>query len=46
MNQENKEFYGIYADKLDEVCDFLFHEIQAMLDSISTDSAPKMSFLY
>ena len=38
MNSENKEFYGIYAVRLDEVCDFLFTEVKAILDSLGTDS--------
>lgn len=38
MNTENKEFYGIYADRLDEVCAFLFTEVKAILDSLGTDS--------
>ena len=38
MNQKNRAFYGVYADKLDELCAFMMDEIKSMLDSISTDS--------
>lgn len=38
MNQENREFYGIYADRLDELCEFMLSEVQLMLDGVSTDS--------
>lgn len=38
MNQENREFYGIYADRLDELCEFMLSEVQSMLDGVSTDS--------
>ena len=37
MKQEDRAFYGIYAQRLEEVEALLKSEIQAMLDSISTD---------
>ena len=38
MKQEDLQFYGEYAPKLEEIEKLLMREIQAMLDSISTDS--------
>ena len=38
MKQEDLAFYGIYAQRLDEIHDMLLSEIQAILDGISTDS--------
>ena len=38
MKQEDVQFYGKFAPKLEEIRDMLLREIQAMLDSISTDS--------
>lgn len=38
MKQEDLQFYGEYAPKLEGIEKLLMHEIQAMLDSISTDS--------
>ena len=38
MKQEDLIFYGEYAPKLEEIKALLLSEIQAMLDSISTDS--------
>lgn len=38
MNQENRAFYGVYADRLQELCDLMMKEVKSMLDSISTDS--------
>ena len=38
MNQENRAFYGVYADRLQELCDLVMKEVKSMLDSISTDS--------
>lgn len=37
MKQEDLEFYGEFAPKLTEIENILMREIQAMLDSISTD---------
>ena len=38
MKQEDLRFYGEFAPKLEEIEQLLMREIQAMLDSISTDS--------
>jgi ppGpp synthetase/RelA/SpoT-type nucleotidyltranferase len=38
MNQESRKFYGIYADRLDELSGFMVNEVQSILDSVSTDS--------
>ncbi len=38
MRQEDLAFYGAFAPKLQEIHDLMLHEIQAILDSISTDS--------
>ena len=38
MKPQDKEFYGEYAPKLEEIQKLLIDEIQSMLDSISTDS--------
>ena len=38
MKQEDLAFYGEFAPKLEEIENLLMREIQAMLDSISTDS--------
>ncbi len=38
MKQEDLAFYGAFAPKLQEIHDLMLHEIQAILDSISTDS--------
>lgn len=38
MKQEDLAFYGVYAPKLQEIHDMMLREIQAILDSISTDS--------
>lgn len=38
MTQEDLAFYGEFAPKLQEIENLLMREIQAMLDSISTDS--------
>ncbi len=38
MNQESRNFYGIYADRLDELSGFMVNEVQSILDSVSTDS--------
>ncbi len=38
MKQEDLLFYGEYAPKLEEIKALLLGEIQAMLDSLSTDS--------
>lgn len=38
MKHEDVRFYGDFAPKLEEIKDLLMREIQAMLDSISTDS--------
>lgn len=38
MKTKDIEYYGVYAPRLAEIHDFLLSEIQAMLDSISTDS--------
>ena len=38
MKQEDLQFYGEFAPKLEEIQTILMNEIQAMLDSISTDS--------
>ena len=38
MKQEDLRFYGEYAPKLEETENLLMREIQAMLDSISTDA--------
>lgn len=38
MKQEDKAFYGLYAAKLEEIHQLMLREIQAILDSISTDS--------
>ncbi len=37
MKQEDKIFYGKYADKLEEIRVLMMTEIQTILDSISTD---------
>ena len=34
MDKPDIEYYGIYADKLVEVSDYLYHEITAMLDKL------------
>lgn len=38
MKREDLQFYGEFAPKLEEIQTILMREIQAMLDSISTDS--------
>lgn len=38
MNQNDKLFYGEFAPRLEEISDLMMSEIQAILDSISTDS--------
>lgn len=38
MKNTDREFYGIYSDKLTELKDIILGEIQGILDSISTDS--------
>ena len=38
MKEADRLFYGEYADRLEEVRNFLQNEVQGMLDSISTDS--------
>ena len=38
MKKQDLLFYGIYADRLEEIKTLLLKEIQAILDSISTDS--------
>lgn len=38
MKAKDKEFYGVFAERLVEVQEFLLAEVQAILDSISTDS--------
>ena len=38
MKQKDIQFYGEFAPKLEEIQTVLMREIQAMLDSISTDS--------
>ena len=38
MKPQDKEFYGEYTPKLEEIQKLLIDEIQSMLDSISTDS--------
>lgn len=38
MKQEDLQFYGEFAPKLEEIENLLMREIRAMLDSISTDS--------
>ena len=37
MTSQDKQFYGIYADKLIQIAAMLEEEINKMLDSISTD---------
>lgn len=38
MKPEDRQFYGVYADRLEQIHDSMLREIQAILDSISTDS--------
>lgn len=38
MKQEDLQFYGVFAPKLEEIENILMREIQVMLDGISTDS--------
>ena len=38
MNQNDKLFYGEFAPRLEVISDLMMSEIQAILDSISTDS--------
>ena len=38
MNQNDKLFYGEFAPRLEKISDLMMSEIQAILDSISTDS--------
>ena len=38
MKPQDREFYGAYAPRLEEIQQLLIDEIQSMLNSISTDS--------
>lgn len=38
MKQEDKQFYGVYATRLEEIRRLMIGEIQTILDGISTDS--------